>query len=83
MNNFFKYFEIAFSNLKKQKLRTFLTVLAMAIGIASLVVMITASENFKKGIMAQLDIYSPNSINVEAEDSTTCAITILSPPETE
>ena len=65
MSNFLKYFKIAFDNLKKQKLRTFLTVLAMAIGIASLVVMITASENFKKGIVAQLDIYSPNSINVE------------------
>jgi len=65
MNNFLKYFFIAFGNLKKQKIRTFLTVLAMAIGIASLVVMITASENFKKSVMSQLDIYSPNSINVE------------------
>jgi len=65
MNNFFKYFQIAIDNLKRQKMRTFLTVFAMAIGIASLVVMITASENLKKSIMSQLDIYSPNSINVE------------------
>jgi putative ABC transport system permease protein len=65
MNNFFKYFQIAVDNLKRQKMRTFLTVFAMAIGIASLVVMITASENLKKSVMSQLDIYSPNSINVE------------------
>ncbi|MCK9578093.1 ABC transporter permease [bacterium] len=65
MSNPLKYFEIAFNNQKKQKLRTFLTVFAMAIGIASLVVMIAASENFKKSVTGQLDIYSPNSINVE------------------
>ncbi|MFA5080560.1 MAG: ABC transporter permease [Candidatus Paceibacterota bacterium] len=65
MNNFLKYFVIAFDNLKRQKLRTFLTVFAMAIGIASLVVMITASENLKNSVMSQLDIYSPNSINIE------------------
>ncbi|MFA6348444.1 MAG: ABC transporter permease [Candidatus Paceibacterota bacterium] len=65
MNNFFEYFKIAFDNLKRQKMRTFLTVFAMGIGIASLVIMITASENFKKSIMSQLDIYNPNSINVE------------------
>ncbi|MDD4409181.1 MAG: ABC transporter permease [Candidatus Pacebacteria bacterium] len=65
MNNIIKYFQSAYINLIHQKSRSFLTIFAMAIGIASLVVIITASENFKGSITKQLDIYSPNSINVE------------------
>jgi len=65
MSRILKYFQVAYSNLIRQKTRTFLTVFAMAIGIASLVVIITASENFKESITGQLDIYSPNSINIE------------------
>lgn len=65
MNNYLEYFKIAYQNLKRQKLRTLLTIIAMGIGIASLVVIMAASENFKKSVMGQLDIYSPNSINVE------------------
>lgn len=65
MNNYLEYFKIAYQNLKRQKLRTFLTIIAMGIGIASLVIIMAASENFKKSVMSQLDIYNPNSINVE------------------
>ncbi|OQB08129.1 MAG: Macrolide export ATP-binding/permease protein MacB [Parcubacteria group bacterium ADurb.Bin216] len=65
MSRILKYFQVAYNNLIRQKTRTFLTVFAMAIGIASLVVIITASENFKESITGQLDIYSPNSINIE------------------
>lgn len=65
MSKILNYFQVAYNNLIRQKTRTFLTVFAMAIGIASLVVIITASENFKESITGQLDIYSPNSINIE------------------
>ena len=41
MSRILKYFQVAYSNLIRQKTRTFLTVFAMAIGIASLVVIIT------------------------------------------
>ncbi len=65
MNSIFSYLYVTYINLARQKTRTFLTVFAMAIGIASLVVIITASENFKGSITSQLDIYNPNSINIE------------------
>jgi putative ABC transport system permease protein len=65
MNKILTYFQTAYKNLTRQKGRTFLTVFAMAIGIASLVVIMTASENFKASVMDQLDVYSPNSINIE------------------
>jgi len=45
MNN---YFQIAFDSLMKQKGRTILTMLAVAIGIASLVVMLAAGESMKQ-----------------------------------
>lgn len=49
----------------RQKSRTILTVIAVAIGIASLIIMIAAGNGLKAMVLKELEIYGPDMINIE------------------
>ncbi len=51
----------------RQKLRTVLTILAISIGIASVITIISAGKGLEGLVMSELDIYNPNSINIEVK----------------
>lgn len=65
MNSLKNYFAIAWKSLVQQKSRTILTIIALSIGIALLIIMLAAGEGLKNLVLSQLDIYNPNTINVE------------------
>lgn len=51
--------------LMRQKLRSFLTVVAIGIGIASVVIIMSAGRGLEGMILSELEIYSPDTINIE------------------
>jgi putative ABC transport system permease protein len=59
------YFQIAFESLKKQKGRAVLTMIAVAISIASLVVMLASGESLKQLILGEIDMYGSDVVNIE------------------
>jgi len=65
MNNFFKRAEQAYFALMRQKLRTILTIFALSIGIASVVMIMSAGAGLKTMVLSEMDIYSPNTLNIE------------------
>ena len=56
---------ISAQSLWRQKLRTILTVIALSIGIASVVIIISAGKGLESMVLSELDIYSPNTLNIE------------------
>jgi putative ABC transport system permease protein len=67
MNSINTYIEIAWKSLKQQKSRTILTIAALSIGIALLIIMLAAGQGLKSLVLSQLDIYNPNSIDIEVK----------------
>ncbi|MFA5368442.1 MAG: ABC transporter permease [Candidatus Paceibacterota bacterium] len=67
MNNLNTYIEIAWKSLKQQKSRTILTIMALSIGIALLIIMLAAGQGLKSLVLSQLDIYNPNTISIEVK----------------
>lgn len=67
MNNIFiNYFRAAIESLSKQKMRAILTMIAVAIGIASLIVMLASGDSLKQLILGQIDMYGSDVVNAEA-----------------
>ncbi len=58
-------FTISLTALLRQKMRTILTIIALGIGIASVVIIVSAGKGLESMIVGELDIYSPNTLNVE------------------
>ncbi len=58
-------FTIASGALLRQKMRTILTVVALSIGIASVVIIVSAGRGLESMVLGELDVYSPNTMNVE------------------
>jgi len=58
-------FAIASTALLKQKMRTILTIIALGIGIASVVVIVSAGKGLESMVLGELDVYSPNTLNIE------------------
>lgn len=78
MNNFISKIESAFTSLMRQKSRTFLTIIAVAIGIAALIIMISAGNGLKSMVLSELEVYGANVINIEVrvpDKSTTGSVT--------
>ncbi|HQF57318.1 MAG TPA: ABC transporter permease [Candidatus Magasanikbacteria bacterium] len=70
MNNFIFFkdtIQLAYRSIMRQKLRTVLTILAISIGIASVITIISAGKGLEGLVMSELDIYNPNSINIEVK----------------
>ncbi|MDD5098227.1 MAG: ABC transporter permease [Candidatus Pacebacteria bacterium] len=65
MNKIFKQIDSAFQSLMRQKSRTILTIIAVSIGIASLIIMISAGNGLKSMVMGELEIYGSDTINAE------------------
>ena len=65
MNDIFKKIHQTYTTLKRQKLRTVLTIIALSIGIASVVIIMSAGAGLKTMVLSELDIYSPNTLNIE------------------
>ena len=57
--------QLAYLALMRQKLRTILTTIALGIGIASVVIILSAGAGLESMIVGELDIYNPNSLNIE------------------
>ncbi|PLX28668.1 hypothetical protein C0581_01340 [Candidatus Parcubacteria bacterium] len=57
--------QLGFVTLMRQKLRTILTTIALGIGIASVVIILSAGRGLENLIVGELDIYNPNSLNIE------------------
>lgn len=58
--------KLAFASIMRQKLRTILTILAISIGISSVIIIISAGKGLERLVMSELDVYNPNSLNIEA-----------------
>src|SRR3989339_111255 len=58
-------FTISSTALLRQKLRTILTIIALSIGIASVVIIISAGKGLESMVLGELDIYNPNTLNIE------------------
>lgn len=65
-NNILNYFSVAIESLSKQKARSILTMIAIAIGIASLIVMLASGDSLKQLILGQIDMYGSDVVNAEA-----------------
>ena len=59
------YINLAFDSLRHQKLRTFLTMLAISVGIAAVIMIMSAGQGLQRLILGQLDIYGADTFNVE------------------
>ena len=82
MNNLSFKFESAFRTLMRQKSRTILTIIAFAIGIASLIIMIAAGDGLKSMVLKELEVYGSDTINIEisvpGKNSTSSATSLAS-----
>jgi len=65
MNKIFSQIESAFISLMRQRSRTILTIIAVAIGIASLIIMIAAGNGLKSMVLSELEVYGSDMINIE------------------
>ncbi len=66
--NYHEVFRYIFSNLYYRKLRTALTILAIVIGIAAIVVMISLGQGIKKSIDESLQRFSPRTVFIVPGD---------------
>ncbi|MFH1946806.1 MAG: ABC transporter permease [Candidatus Magasanikbacteria bacterium] len=57
--------QLSYKALMRQKLRTLLTMIALSIGIASVIIIMSAGNGMKGLVLGELDIYNPNSLNIE------------------
>ncbi len=58
-------FKIAYNNLKRNKTRMILTMIAIALGISILIIMMAAGAGLKKMILSEIDYYGSDVINIE------------------
>ena len=65
MNNIMSQIKTALESLMRQKSRTVLTIIAVAIGIASLIIMIAAGNGLRGMVMKELEVYGSDMINIE------------------
>ena len=61
MNNF----KMAYDNLKKNKSRMILTMIAVALGVAILIIMLATGAGLKQMILSEMDYYGSDVINIE------------------
>ncbi|MFA7314625.1 MAG: ABC transporter permease [Candidatus Magasanikbacteria bacterium] len=57
--------QISSTALLRQKMRTILTIIALGIGIASVVIIISAGKGLEAMVLGELDMYNPNTLNIE------------------
>jgi ABC-type antimicrobial peptide transport system permease subunit len=65
MNKLISKIKISYISLMRQKTRTILTIMAVAIGIASLIIMLSAGDGLKSLVLGELEIYGSDTISIE------------------
>ncbi|TAN32686.1 FtsX-like permease family protein [Patescibacteria group bacterium] len=60
-------FQLAITALRRQKTRAILTMVAISIGIAAVVVMSAAGKGLEKMVISELDVFGPNTIEIEVK----------------
>ncbi|MBW3003933.1 ABC transporter permease, partial [Candidatus Woesearchaeota archaeon] len=58
------YFKIAFENLRHRKLRTWLTVIGIVIGIAAIIALVSATQGLQNYVEYQFERMGTNRIMV-------------------
>lgn len=59
--------KLAFQSLSHQRTRTLLTMSAISIGIAAVIVIMAAGRGVSSFILGQLDVYQPNTLSIEVK----------------
>ncbi|MDP3244904.1 MAG: ABC transporter permease [bacterium] len=59
------HLQLAYQSLKRQKARSLLTILALSIGIGSVVMIMSAGQGLNSLVLGELDFFSPDVIAVE------------------
>jgi len=59
------YLQLSFNALMRQKARSILTMVALSIGIASVVIILSAGRGLEYMILSEIDIFNPNVVNAE------------------
>lgn len=59
--------KLAFQSLRRQKARSFLTILGISVGIAIVIVIMASGRGLENMITGELDIYSPDVIFAETQ----------------
>lgn len=62
---FFLSIKIALKTLVRHKMRTFLTVLGVVVGISAVIIIFSAGESVKAYFLSQLDVFGSNWIEIE------------------
>jgi len=72
-----EYFKIAFKNLKARKLRSWLTILGVVIGVFLIVSLISLSEGLKGAVLKQLSMMGKDLITIMAGDVSSISTTMM------
>jgi putative ABC transport system permease protein len=72
-----EYFKIAFKNLKSRKLRSWLTIIGVVIGVFLIVSLISLSEGLKGAVMKQLNMMGKDLITVMPGDISNIATSMI------
>lgn len=68
MSKIFKtYLRLAITALRRQKVRSILTIVGISIGIAAVIVISSAGQGLNSLIMGQLDVYGADTIAIEVQ----------------
>lgn len=59
-----EYFKIALKNIRARRLRSYLTVLGILIGVFLIITLLSLSEGLKEAIFAQLRMYGTNTLYI-------------------
>jgi len=62
---FFLSLKIALKTLARHKMRTFLTILGVVVGISAVIIIFSAGESVKAYFLSQLDVFGSNWIEIE------------------
>ncbi len=71
MNNILSIIKIAFTALRVNKLRSFLTILGIVIGIMSVILVFSAGEGLKGLLLSQMESYGTDFVEVEIKTPST------------
>jgi len=61
------YIVLAFKNLKRRKLRSWLTIIGILIGIATVAILMTLGNSLQEAVMSQFEISSTELLTVQAK----------------
>ncbi|MEM2089480.1 MAG: ABC transporter permease [Candidatus Pacearchaeota archaeon] len=63
------YFKLAIKNLKSRRLRSFLTILGIVIGVAAIVALISLGQGLQSSVVEQFSVLGSNTLTITARAS--------------